>query len=66
MTLSDDRVAGDAFTDSYTSATFDTKNVGTGKTVTRQRDRAHAAPTPATTRFNTTATTDGRHHGARR
>ncbi|MCY2964401.1 MAG: YDG domain-containing protein, partial [Planctomycetota bacterium] len=34
VTLSDDRVAGDVFTtETYASATFDTKNVGTGKTV---------------------------------
>jgi hypothetical protein len=32
--LSDDRFAGDVFTDSYVSATFSDKNVGTGKTVT--------------------------------
>src|SRR5206468_3601492 len=33
VTLSDDRVSGDVFTDSYTSASFANKNVGTGKTV---------------------------------
>jgi hypothetical protein len=33
VTLSDNRVAGDNVTDSYTTVTFDTKNVGTGKTV---------------------------------
>src|SRR5207302_346462 len=32
-TLSDDRVSGDVFTDSYTTATFANKNVGTAKTV---------------------------------
>ncbi len=31
--LSDDRLAGDSLADSYGSATFDSKNVGTGKTV---------------------------------
>src|SRR5207237_595907 len=31
--LADDRVSGDVFSDSYTSATFSDKNVGTGKTV---------------------------------
>ncbi|MFN8454654.1 MAG: YDG domain-containing protein [Anaerolineae bacterium] len=31
--LSDDRVSGDIFSASYTSATFDDKNVGTGKTI---------------------------------
>src|SRR5438445_3530919 len=33
VTLSDDRVSGDVFTDSYTSASFANKNVGTAKTV---------------------------------
>src|SRR5207302_884450 len=33
VTLSDDRVTGDSFTDSYTSATFADKNVGNGKSV---------------------------------
>lgn len=33
VTLSDDRVAGDMFSDSYTSAVFSDKNVGTGKPV---------------------------------
>jgi hypothetical protein len=33
VTLSDNRVSGDLFTASYTSATFADKNVGTGKTV---------------------------------
>src|SRR5207247_242554 len=32
--LSDDRVSGDVFTDSYTSASFADKNVGNDKTVT--------------------------------
>src|SRR5581483_9823716 len=34
VTLSDDRVSGDVFTDSYASAYFDDKNVGTNKNVT--------------------------------
>src|SRR5207249_8552073 len=33
VTLSDNRVSGDVFTDSYTSAAFTNKNAGTGKTV---------------------------------
>src|SRR5204862_1496544 len=33
VTLSDDRISGDVFTDSYTTATFNNKNVGTGKLV---------------------------------
>jgi hypothetical protein len=34
VTLTDDRIAGDHLTASYTSATFDTKDVGTNKVVT--------------------------------
>jgi predicted RNA-binding protein len=34
VTLSDNRISGDAVTDAYTSAVFTNKNVGTGKTVT--------------------------------
>ena len=34
VTLSDNRIGGDVFTASFTSATFDNKNVGTNKTVT--------------------------------
>jgi hypothetical protein len=34
VTLADNRIAGDVLTDSYTTATFSDKNVGTGKTVT--------------------------------
>ncbi|HSZ54922.1 MAG TPA: YDG domain-containing protein [Tepidisphaeraceae bacterium] len=33
VTLTDNRVTGDSFTDSYTAATFPDKNVGNGKTV---------------------------------
>src|SRR5207249_10233950 len=33
VTLSDDRISGDVLLDGYTSATFDTKDVGTVKTV---------------------------------
>src|SRR5262249_2769008 len=33
VTLSDDRVAGDVFTTSYTAAAFADKNVGTGKSI---------------------------------
>src|SRR5207245_1192012 len=33
VTLSDNRVAGDVFTDSYTAASFANKTVGTGKPV---------------------------------
>jgi hypothetical protein len=34
VTLSDNRISGDIFTDSYSSATFADKNVGSGKAVT--------------------------------
>ena len=34
VTLGDNRVEGDTLTVGYTSASFDTKNIGTGKTVT--------------------------------
>jgi hypothetical protein len=33
VTLTDDRLTGDVFTDSYTSASFANKNAGTGKTI---------------------------------
>jgi alpha-L-arabinofuranosidase len=33
VTLSDNRIVGDVFTDSYTNASFATKHAGTGKTV---------------------------------
>src|SRR5207244_4153317 len=33
VTLADDRVSGDVFTDSYTAASFANKTVGTGKPV---------------------------------
>src|SRR5205085_1974265 len=33
VTLADDKVSGDVFTDSYTTATFADKNVGTAKAV---------------------------------
>src|SRR5207245_4925325 len=34
VTLSDDHLTGDDVTDAYSSASFDTKNVGSGKAVT--------------------------------
>jgi len=58
VTLSDNRVSGDVFLDSYTSASFLDKNVGTGKTVNvsgnlDQRDRLRqlqlSTPRPSTT-----------------
>ena len=49
VSLTDDRVSGDAFSDTYGSATFSDKNVGTGKTVNVSGLTHLAAPTPATT-----------------
>ena len=37
VTLSDNRIAGDVFTATYTGATFADKNVGNGKAVTVTR-----------------------------
>ncbi len=34
VTLADNRLSGDVFTDSFTSAAFTDKNVGAGKTIT--------------------------------
>jgi hypothetical protein len=56
VTLSDNRVAGDVFTDSYTNATFADKNVGTSKTVSLSGISISGADAPNYT-FNTTATT---------
>ena len=56
VTLSDDRVAGDALTTSYTSASFANKNVGTGKTVSVSGISISGADAGNYT-FNTTATT---------
>ena len=54
VTLADDRIAGDAFTDSYTSATFGDKNVGAGKTVSVSGISISGADAPNYA-FNTTA-----------
>ncbi|MBI1761329.1 MAG: hypothetical protein HYR56_07835 [Acidobacteria bacterium] len=56
VTLSDDRVAGDALTTSYTSASFANKHVGTGKTVSVSGIALSGADAGNYT-FNTTATT---------
>jgi hypothetical protein len=56
VALSDDRVAGDVFTDSYTSATFSDKNIGAGKTVTVAGTSISGTDAGNYT-FNTTATT---------
>src|SRR4029077_8124250 len=55
VTLADNRLAGDVFTDSYTSATFANKNVGTLKTVTVSGISISGADAGNYT-FNTTAT----------
>ena len=56
VTLSDDRVAGDVFTDSYATATFANKNVGTGKTVSVSGMSISGTDAGNYT-FNTTAST---------
>src|SRR5213076_989281 len=56
VTLSDNRVAGDVFTDSYTSAAFNTKDVGTGKPVSVS-GISIAGTDAGNYTFNTTAST---------
>ena len=56
VTLSDDRVAGDALSTAYTSASFDDKNVGTNKTVNVSGISLTGADAGNYT-FNTTAAT---------
>ena len=56
VTLIDNRISGDVFTDSYASAAFDTKNVGTGKTVTVSGITINGTDAGNYT-FNTTAAT---------
>ena len=57
VTLTDNRVAGDVFTDADTSATFADKNVGTGKTVTVAGITITGTDAGNYTLANTTATT---------
>jgi hypothetical protein len=54
VTLSDDRVAGDALTTSYTSAAFADKNVGTGKAISVSGIDV-SGPDVGNYTFNTTA-----------
>jgi hypothetical protein len=56
VTLSDDRVSDDALSTSYTSASFDNKNVGTGKPVSVSGINVTGADAGNYT-FNTTAAT---------
>jgi trimeric autotransporter adhesin len=56
VTLTDNRVAGDVFTDSYTTASFADKNVGTGKTVSVSGISISGTDAGNYT-FNTTAST---------
>src|SRR6202044_4071252 len=56
VTLSDNRVAGDTFTDSYTSALFADKNAGTGKTV-NVSGISISGPGASNYTYNVTATT---------
>ena len=57
VTLSDDRVGGDVFTDSYTSASFNNKNVGTGKPVSVTGISISGADAGNYNLLNTTAAT---------
>src|SRR5204863_2051404 len=56
VTLADNRVSGDVFTDSYTSASFADKTVSTGKTVSVSGISISGADAANYT-FNTTAST---------
>src|SRR5207245_2107367 len=63
VTLTDNRVAGDTFTTSYSSASFANKNVGTAKTVSVSGiaiSGADAANYTANTTATTTANITGR------
>ena len=57
VTLSDNRVAGDILTDSYTSASYADKNVGTGKPVNVSRISISGTDAGNYTLLNTTTTT---------
>jgi len=57
VTLSDNKVAGDGVTDSYTSATFPDPNVGNGKTVTVAGISITGADAGNYAPFNATTTT---------
>ncbi len=57
VTLSDNRITGDVFTDSYTSAAFSTKNVGTGITISVSGISISGTGTSNYTLNNTTAGT---------
>ena len=56
VTLSDNRVSGDTFTDTYTSAVFPDKNVGTSKAV-NVSGISISGPGASNYTFNTTAMT---------
>ena len=72
VTLSDDRLSGDVLNDSYAGATFDTKNVGSGKTVSvsgiaisgTDAGNYHLTNTTATTTANITVATATGHFTA--
>ena len=57
VTLSDNRVPGDVLTDSYTTASFSDKNVGTSKTVSVSGISIIGGADAGNYTFNTTATT---------
>ena len=62
VTLSDDRVAGDVVTDSYTSATFANKNVGNGKAISVTGISIGDTDAGNYTLLNTTASGVRQHH----
>jgi Bacterial Ig domain/YDG domain/Bacterial cadherin-like domain len=57
VNLSDNKIAGDSVTDNYTSANFNNKNVGTGKTVTANGISISGTDSGNYNLLNTTATT---------
>src|SRR5436305_13522811 len=57
VTLSDDHIGNDDVVDSYTSATFDTKDVGTNKVRSEERHVGKDANAGNYTLGNTTAST---------
>jgi hypothetical protein len=57
VNLSDNRVAGDALNDTYTSAVFDTKDIGENKTVAVSGIAISGADAPNYNLMNTTAST---------
>ena len=63
VVLGTNKVFGDDVTTSFTSATFDDRNVGIGKTVTVSGIAIAGADAANYNLLNTTATDHRRHHG---